>query len=58
MDNAAIQQIGPLPESHQHDIGDILRESLRHEAAEMAHHAEVDTLLREQTGRPENFAET
>ena len=34
--------IGPLLETHQHDIGDILRESLGHERATLKHY---ETLL-------------
>lgn len=34
--------IGPLLETHQHDVGDILRESLTHEKATLAHY---ETLL-------------
>ncbi len=34
--------IGPLLETHQHDVGDILRESLNHEKATLAHY---ETLL-------------
>ena len=35
--------IGPLLETHKHDIGDILRESLGHEKATLAHY---ENLLR------------
>ena len=35
--------IGPLLETHKHDIGDILRESLGHEKATLVHY---ETLLR------------
>jgi bacterioferritin len=34
--------IGPLLETHQHDVGDILRESLNHEKATLVHY---ETLL-------------
>jgi len=33
--------IGPLLESHKHDISDILRESLEHEKATLAHYHEL-----------------
>src|SRR5215208_5677994 len=33
--------IGPLLETHQHDIGDILRESLSHERATLVHYEDL-----------------
>jgi bacterioferritin len=40
--------IGPLLETHKHDIGDILRESLSHEKATLVHY---ETLLKLVAGR-------
>jgi bacterioferritin len=37
--------IGPLLESHRHDIGDILRESLEHERAALAVYKELLTAV-------------
>ena len=37
--------IGPLLETHKHDIGDILRESLEHERAALATYKELLTLV-------------
>lgn len=37
--------IGPLLETHKHDIGDILRESLEHERAALAKYKELLTLV-------------
>jgi bacterioferritin len=36
--------IGPLLESHKHNIGDILRESLDHERGALAHYHQLMTL--------------
>ncbi len=48
--------IGPLLESHKHDIGDILRESLEHEKETLsAYHALLD-LARDQDVRLEEYA--
>jgi len=48
--------IGPLLESHKHDIGDILRESLEHEAEALkAYYALLD-LARDQDVRLEEYA--
>jgi len=41
-------KIGPLLETHKHDIGDILRESLGHEKATLVHY---ENLLRLVQGR-------
>jgi bacterioferritin len=37
--------IGPLLETHKHDIGDILRESLEHEGAALAKYKELLSLV-------------
>jgi bacterioferritin len=37
--------IGPLLETHKHDIGDILRESLGHEKATLAHYENLLKLV-------------
>jgi bacterioferritin len=37
--------IGPLLETHKHDIGDILRESLEHERAALAGYRELLSLV-------------
>lgn len=37
--------IGPLLETHRHDIGDILRESLGHEKATLKHYEELLDLV-------------
>lgn len=37
--------IGPLLETHKHDIGDILRESLGHERATLTHYEALLTLV-------------
>jgi bacterioferritin len=48
--------LGPLLESHKHDIGDILRESLEHEAEALkAYYALLD-LVRDQDVRLEEYA--
>jgi bacterioferritin len=48
--------IGPLLESHKHDIGDILRESLAHEGEALkAYYALLD-LVRDQDVRLEEYA--
>ena len=48
--------IGPLLESHKHDIGDILRESLEHEAEALdAYHRLLD-LVRDKDVRLEEYA--
>ncbi len=48
--------IGPLLESHKHDIGDILRESLEHEGEALkAYYALLD-LVRDQDVRLEEYA--
>ncbi|MFM2068723.1 MAG: hypothetical protein RLZZ584_3632 [Pseudomonadota bacterium] len=48
--------IGPLLESHQHDIGDILRESLAHEAATLKVYEELLVLVKDRNVRLEEYA--
>jgi bacterioferritin len=48
--------IGPLLESHQHDIGDLLRESLAHEAAALKAYEELLELVRDKNVRLEEYA--
>src|SRR5215470_8578906 len=40
--------IGPLLETHKHDIGDILRESLGHEKATLAFYERLLTLVKDE----------
>lgn len=48
--------IGPLLESHQHDIGDILRESLAHERAALQVYEQLLGLVKDQDVRLEEYA--
>lgn len=48
--------IGPLLESHQHDIGDILRESLHHEAQALKAYEELLALVKDQNVWLEEYA--
>lgn len=48
--------IGPLLESHQHDIGDILRESLEHEGEALKAYYDLLTLVKDQDVRLEEYA--
>jgi len=48
--------IGPLLESHKHDIGDILRESLEHEAAALKSYEDLLELVRDRNVRLEEYA--
>jgi bacterioferritin len=48
--------IGPLLESHQHDIGDILRESLSHEAETLKAYEELLELAKDKNVRLEEYA--
>ena len=48
--------IGPLLESHQHDIGDILRESLHHEADSLKAYEELLAQTKDQNVRLEEYA--
>jgi len=48
--------IGPLLESHQHDIGDILRESLQHEAESLKAYEDLLALVKDQNVRLEEYA--
>jgi bacterioferritin len=49
-------KIGALLESHQHDIGDILRESLAHEAEALAAYRELLELVKDREVRLEEYA--
>ncbi len=48
--------IGPLLESHKHDIGDILRESLEHEVEALKAYYELLSLVKDQDVRLEEYA--
>jgi bacterioferritin len=48
--------IGPLLESHKHDIGDILRESLEHEGEALKAYYTLLDLVRDQDVRLEEYA--
>lgn len=48
--------IGPLLESHKHDIGDILRESLEHEAEALKAYYDLLKLVKDQDVRLEEYA--
>lgn len=48
--------IGPLLESHKHDIGDILRESLEHERQALAHYKALLDLVEDKDVRLEEYA--
>jgi bacterioferritin len=48
--------LGPLLESHRHDIGDILRESLQHEAEALKAYEELLGLVRDENVRLEEYA--
>src|SRR3954470_4083975 len=48
--------IGPLLESHQHDIGDILRESLHHETETLKAYEELLGLAKDRNVRLEEYA--
>ncbi len=48
--------IGPLLETHQHDIGDILRESLEHERQALHHYHELLNLARDRSVLLEEYA--
>ena len=48
--------IGPLLETHQHDIGDILRESLGHERATLKHYTELLDLVEGEDVMLEEYA--
>jgi len=49
-------KIGPLLETHQHDIGDILRESLKHEREGLAAYYELLTLTEGKSEALEEYA--
>jgi len=48
--------IGPLLETHKHDIGDILRESLEHERAALKAYRELLTLIKDKSILLEEYA--
>ncbi len=48
--------IGPLLESHKHDIGDILRESLAHEGEALRAYEELLALVKDRDVRLEEYA--
>ena len=48
--------IGPLLESHQHDLGDILRESLSHESEALKAYYELLNLVKDKSIRLEEYA--
>jgi len=48
--------IGPLLETHQHDIGDILRESLGHEKATLVHYENLFKLVEGKNVMLEEYA--
>lgn len=48
--------IGPLLESHKHDVGDILRESLAHETAAKQSYYELLDVARERSVLLEDYA--
>ncbi|MGH8491058.1 MAG: ferritin-like domain-containing protein [Gammaproteobacteria bacterium] len=48
--------IGPLLETHKHDIGDILRESLQHEMASLRLYYELLDLVRDRSVFLEEYA--
>jgi bacterioferritin len=48
--------IGPLLESHQHDLGDILRESLNHEEEALKAYYELLNLVKDKSIRLEEYA--
>jgi bacterioferritin len=50
--------IGPLLETHQHDIGDILRESLAHEGEALEAYYELLDCARDKDVRLEEYART
>ncbi|TVR57741.1 MAG: bacterioferritin [Candidatus Competibacteraceae bacterium] len=50
--------LGALLETHQHDVGDILRESMAHEGAALAAYYELLDCVRDQDVRLEEYART
>jgi bacterioferritin len=50
--------IGPLLETHQHDIGDILRESLAHEGEALKAYYELLDCVQDRDVRLEEYART
>lgn len=50
--------IGALLETHKHDVGDILRESLTHEREALKHYEQLLTLVKDRDVRLEEYART
>ena len=50
--------IGPLLETHQHDVGDILRESLAHEKAALKAYYQLLDCVKDKDVRLEEYART
>ena len=50
--------IGPLLETHQHDIGDILRESLGHERATLEHYEDLLKMVEGEDVMLEEYSRT
>ena len=50
--------IGPLLETHRHDIGDILREAMEHEGSALAIYRQILELARDKDVRLEEYART
>jgi len=48
--------IGPLLETHKHDIGDILRESMQHEREALAHYYKLLKLVANRNVQIEEYA--
>jgi bacterioferritin len=48
--------VGPLLETHRHDIGDILREAREHESAALSVYYELLDLVRDKDVRLEDYA--
>jgi len=48
--------VGPLLETHQHDIGDILREAREHESAALSVYYDLLALVRDKDVRLEEYA--
>ena len=48
--------VGPLLETHRHDIGDILREAREHESAALSVYYELLALVRDKDVRLEEYA--
>lgn len=48
--------IGPLLETHRHDVGDILRESLEHEREALRHYHDLLNVVRDRSVLLEEYA--